>query len=64
MRCPHCGFFQHMDFERITWPGKDEESPRTPKPCWRSGWPTMPVNTAARCGMTATVIGRSGGGVA
>ena len=25
VRCPHCGFFQHMDFERIAWPGKDEE---------------------------------------
>ena len=24
VRCPHCGFFQHMDFERIAWPGKDE----------------------------------------
>ena len=25
VRCPHCGFFQHMEFERIAWPGKDEE---------------------------------------
>ena len=25
VRCPHCGFFQHMDFERIAWPGKDKE---------------------------------------
>ncbi|MFQ9866796.1 MAG: hypothetical protein ACLRWP_07045 [Bilophila wadsworthia] len=61
---PHCGFFQHMDFERIAWPGKDEEKSPTPKQCWRSGWPTTPVSTAARCGMTATVTGRSGRGVA
>ena len=26
VRCPHCGFFQHMEFERIAWPGKDEET--------------------------------------
>ncbi len=37
---------------------KRMRSPRTPKQCWRSGWPITPVNTAARCGMTAT--GRSG----
>lgn len=23
--CPYCGFFQYVDFERIAWPGKDEE---------------------------------------
>ena len=57
VRCPHCGFFQHMDFERIAWPGKDEE--KSPD---AETWPLTPVNTAARCGMTATVTGRSGEG--
>lgn len=43
-------------------PERTRRSPRTPKPCWRSGWPTTPVSTAARCGMTATATGRSGEG--
>ena len=26
VRCPHCGFFQHMDFDRILWPGRYDEA--------------------------------------
>lgn len=25
VRCPHCGMFQLMDFERIDWPGRDTD---------------------------------------
>ena len=25
VRCPHCGFSQHMDFERIGWPGRNDD---------------------------------------
>ena len=60
VRCPHCGFFQHMDFERIAWPGKDERKSPDAETVLASGWPLTPVNTAARCGMTATATGRSG----
>lgn len=25
VKCPHCGKMQHMEFERLSWPGKDSE---------------------------------------